>query len=90
MQVSELREALPLQTRVGTVDKFQGQEAPVVLYSMAASSSENAHRGIEFLYELNRFNVAISPAQGLVLSDNYISPSTTITSPHREESFLGL
>ena len=49
--------------RVGTVDKFQGQEAPVVFVSMATSSSEDLPRGIEFLLSPNRLNVAISRAQ---------------------------
>jgi uncharacterized protein len=48
---------------VGTVDKFQGQEAPVVIYSLATSRSEDAPRGMEFLYSLNRLNVATSRAQ---------------------------
>lgn len=48
---------------VGTVDKFQGQEAPVVIYSMATSSPEDAPRGMEFLYSLNRLNVATSRAR---------------------------
>jgi predicted RecB family nuclease len=49
--------------RVGTVDKFQGQEAPVVIYSMATSSPEDAPRGMEFLYDLHRLNVATSRAR---------------------------
>jgi uncharacterized protein len=49
--------------RVGTVDRFQGQQAPVVIYSMATSSPEDAPRGMEFLYSLNRLNVATSRAQ---------------------------
>ena len=53
----------PLGVRVGTVDKFQGQEAPVVIYSMATSSPEDAPRGMEFLYSLNRLNVATSRAR---------------------------
>jgi superfamily I DNA and/or RNA helicase len=48
---------------VGTVDKFQGQEAPVVIYSMATSRAEDAPRGMEFLYSLNRLNVATSRAR---------------------------
>src|SRR6202011_6176009 len=48
---------------VGTVDKFQGQEAPVVIYSMATSQPEDAPRGMEFLYSLNRLNVATSRAR---------------------------
>jgi uncharacterized protein len=62
-QVSALTERLPVGSRVGTVDKFQGQEAPVVLYSMATSTPEDAPRGMEFLYSLNRLNVAVSRAQ---------------------------
>ncbi len=49
--------------RVGTVDKFQGQEAPVVIYAMATSSPDDAPRGMEFLYSLNRLNVATSRAR---------------------------
>ena len=52
--------------RVGTVDKFQGQEAAIVIYSMASSSAEDAPRGIDFLYNLHRFNVAISRARAVV------------------------
>ena len=51
--------------RVGTVDKFQGQEARVVLYSMASSSGEDVPRGLEFLLSRNRLNVAISRAHCL-------------------------
>ncbi|MFL6033970.1 MAG: TM0106 family RecB-like putative nuclease [Gaiellaceae bacterium] len=64
-QVNALREALPANVRVGTVDKFQGQEADVVLYSMASSSGEDVPRGLEFLFSRNRFNVAISRAECL-------------------------
>ncbi|MEO9097958.1 MAG: TM0106 family RecB-like putative nuclease, partial [Candidatus Baltobacteraceae bacterium] len=60
-----LREAEHPEVRVGTVDKFQGQEAPVVFYSMATSSGEDVPRNIEFLFEKNRFNVAVSRAQCL-------------------------
>jgi uncharacterized protein len=49
--------------RVGTVDKFQGQEAPIVIYSMATSRPEDAPRGLEFLYSPNRLNVATSRAR---------------------------
>jgi uncharacterized protein len=62
-QVSALIDRLPTGARVGTVDKFQGQEAPVVIYSMATSTPEDAPRGMEFLYSLNRLNVATSRAQ---------------------------
>jgi predicted RecB family nuclease len=65
-QVAELQEALP-GAKVGTVDKFQGQEAPVVIYSLTTSTPEDAPRGMEFLYSLNRFNVATSRAQTAVI-----------------------
>jgi uncharacterized protein len=62
-QVQLLRENLPEGVAVGTVDKFQGQEAPVVVFSMANSTVEDAPRGMEFLYSPNRFNVAVSRAK---------------------------
>ena len=65
-QVSDLSARLP-NARVGTVDKFQGQQAPVVIYSMTTSSPEDAPRGMEFLYSLNRLNVATSRAQAMVI-----------------------
>jgi uncharacterized protein len=65
--VALLANHLPHDARVGTVDKFQGQESPVVIYSMATSSAAEAPRGIDFLYSLHRLNVAISRAQGLAI-----------------------
>ena len=65
MQVRCLREALPDDVEVGTVDKFQGREAAVVFFSMASSSGEDVPRGLEFLFNRNRFNVAISRAKCL-------------------------
>lgn len=62
-QVSALRDALPKGAHVGTVDKFQGQEAPVIFYSMTTSMVADAPRGMEFLYGPNRLNVAISRAR---------------------------
>ncbi|MEI9850103.1 MAG: TM0106 family RecB-like putative nuclease [Sphingomonas sp.] len=67
MQVELLRRVLPDGARVGTVDKFQGQEAPVVLVSMATSSGDDLPRNIEFLYSRNRLNVAISRARCLAV-----------------------
>jgi superfamily I DNA and/or RNA helicase len=61
-QVRALGSALP-GIRAGTVDKFQGQEAPISIYSMATSSAEDAPRGLEFLYSLHRLNVATSRAR---------------------------
>jgi uncharacterized protein len=63
-QVALLGEQLQSRgIRVGTVDKFQGQQAPIVIYSMATSTPEDAPRGMEFLYSLNRLNVATSRAR---------------------------
>jgi uncharacterized protein len=63
-QVFELQKRLP-GARIGTVDKFQGQEAPIVMYSLTTSSYADAPRGMEFLYSLNRLNVATSRAKCL-------------------------
>ena len=52
---------------VGTVDKFQGQEAPIIIYSMVTSSAADAPRGMDFLYNPNRFNVAVSRARAVVI-----------------------
>ena len=61
-QVFEIQQGLS-GARVGTVDKFQGQEAPIAIYSTATSSHADAPRGMEFLYSLNRLNVATSRAK---------------------------
>ncbi|MGH3258434.1 MAG: TM0106 family RecB-like putative nuclease, partial [Streptosporangiaceae bacterium] len=53
--------------RVGTVDKFQGREAPVVIYSMATSSADEAPRGLDFLYDRHRLNVATSRARAMAI-----------------------
>jgi len=61
-----LRQAIPDERiRIGTVDKFQGQQAAVVFYSMASSSGEDVPRGLDFLFSRNRLNVAISRAKCL-------------------------
>ena len=62
-QVRQLRLRLREQIAVGTVDKFQGQQAPVVFVSMASSTTEDAPRGIGFAFDSHRFNVATSRAQ---------------------------
>ena len=61
-QVGAIARELP-DARVGTVDKFQGQEAPISIYSMASSSAEDAPRGMGFLYSGHRLNVATSRAR---------------------------
>jgi uncharacterized protein len=65
-QVADLTACMP-DVQIGTVDKFQGQEAPVVIYSLTTSTPEDAPRGMEFLYSLNRLNVATSRAMSNVI-----------------------
>lgn len=65
MQVNLLKRVLPKGARVGTVDKFQGQEAEVVIVSMATSSADYLPRNLDFLFSKNRINVAISRAKCL-------------------------
>ncbi|MGR7026402.1 TM0106 family RecB-like putative nuclease [Geodermatophilus sp. URMC 62] len=66
-QVGLIRSLLPDGARVGTVDRFQGQEAPVVVYSTTSTSADDAPRGVSFLYDLNRLNVAVSRAKALAV-----------------------
>lgn len=67
MQVNHLRTLLPCDAKIGTVDKFQGQEAPVVFISMVTSNAKTLQRNVEFLFSQNRLNVAISRAQCLAI-----------------------
>ena len=61
------RAELPEGARVGTVDKFQGQQGAVVIYSMASTTAALAPRGVSFLYDLHRLNVAISRAKAMAV-----------------------
>jgi hypothetical protein len=80
--------------RVGTVDKFQGQEAPVVLVSMAASSPDDVPRGMEFLLDRNRINVAVSRGQwcALIVRSTALTDYLPTTPDGLEElgAFIGL
>ena len=67
LQVRALEAALPAGSRVGTVDRFQGQEARVAIVSLTASDAETAGRGLEFVLDRRRLNVAISRAQSLAI-----------------------
>ena len=67
VQVNLLKSLLPEGARVGTIDKFQGQEAEAVIVSMTTSSGEYLPRNIEFLYDKNRLNVAVSRAKCLAV-----------------------
>lgn len=71
VQVNLLKKRLPREARVGTVDKFQGQEAELVIVSMTTSGPDDLPRNIEFLFSKNRLNVAISRAkcQAIVLAN---------------------
>ncbi len=71
--IARLRQAIHNDVRIGTVDKFQGCEAAVVIYSLASSSAEDAPRGVDFLYDTHRLNVAVSRAQAMTI---------IIASPH--------
>ena len=66
-QVSKLRQVFGNQAKVGSVDKFQGQEAPIVFLSMCASDASESPRGLDFLFDKHRVNVAISRAQSLAI-----------------------
>jgi uncharacterized protein len=70
-QIRDIEDALDssrvADVKVGTVDKFQGRQAPVVIYSMASSSAEDAPRGLEFLYDPHRLNVATSRARAMAI-----------------------
>ncbi len=77
-QVRALQAALPAGARVGSVDKFQGQEAPVCILSLSSSYGEYGSRGLAFILDRNRINVAISRAQCLavVVADPRIASAT--------------
>jgi uncharacterized protein len=66
-QVTKLQSALGNLAQVGSIDKFQGQEAPIVILSMCASNASETPRGIDFLFSKNRLNVAISRSQSLAI-----------------------
>jgi superfamily I DNA and/or RNA helicase len=90
-QVNLLRQKLPAGARVGTVDKFQGQEAAVAIVSMATSDGADAPRGSDFLFNINRLNVAVSRAQCLsviVRSKQLLEMSpTSVADLHRLDGF---
>jgi len=77
-QVSALKRSLPDGARIGSVDRFQGQEAPVCIYSLCSSYGEYGSRGLGFILDQNRINVAISRAQclAIVVADPRIAETT--------------
>ena len=66
-QVTLERSLLPGGARLDTVDRFQGQEAPIVLYTTTSTRAEDTPRGVCFLYDLHRLNVAVSRAEALAV-----------------------
>ncbi len=91
-QVSKLKTALGAQAKVGSVDKFQGQEAPIVFLSMCASDANESPRGIDFLFDKNRINVAISRAQTqaiVVASPNLVNTSVNSVEQLKKVSLFG-
>ncbi|MAW34393.1 MAG: helicase, partial [Proteobacteria bacterium] len=85
-QVNLLKAALNSDARVGSVDKFQGQEAPIVFLSMCASDATESPRGIEFLFSKNRLNVAISRAQSLaIIVGSPTLAETSVSNLHQME-----
>lgn len=78
-QVARLKAALGPEARVGSVDKFQGQEAPIVFFSLCASHADDSPRGMGFLFDRKRINVALSRAQTLAVVVG--NPELTKVSP---------
>ena len=81
--VATLVAELPEGARVGTVDKFQGQQGAVVIYSLASTTAALAPRGVSFLYDLHRLNVAISRARAMAVLVG--SPLLTDAAVHTPE-----
>ena len=89
-----LRTILPDDSKIGTVDKFQGQEEQITLISMVTSTSEDIPRNMEFLYSRNRLNVALSRSKCLsviVLNPNLLdAPCRTIEQMELVNTFCWL
>ncbi|MBU1699748.1 MAG: TM0106 family RecB-like putative nuclease [Candidatus Eisenbacteria bacterium] len=90
MQIRKLKQALRPGARIGTIDKFQGQEAPVVIVSMCASAGDTSPRGIDFLFNKNRLNVAISRAKSLAIIVGHPRLTETLCGSIREMELVNL
>ena len=90
LQVRKLKERLGDRTRIGTVDKFQGQEAPVLIVSMCSSNSETAPRGLEFLFNRHRLNVAITRAECLSIVVGSPALANTLCSTLEQAQLVNL
>ncbi len=89
-QVNKLKSALGEKARVGSVDKFQGQEAPIVFLSMCASNANDSPRGMDFLFNKNRINVAISRAQCLSIVVASMSLNQTIANNPEQMAMMNV
>jgi uncharacterized protein len=89
-QVTRLKAALGPEARVGSVDLFQGQEAPVVFFSLCASHADDSPRGMDFLFDRKRLNVALSRAQTLsvVVGNPELAKVTPRSIPHIQKANL--
>ncbi len=90
-QVELIKREFGEGAKVGSVDKFQGQEAPIVIYSLCTSDAAESPRGIDFLYNKNRLNVAISRAQALAIvvgSPTLLCPEVNTIEQMRQVSVL--
>ena len=76
------------KARVSTVDKFQGQEAPIAIFSLTASTGDDAPRGLDFLLQPNRLNVAISRAKCLLIIVGSSNLSTTLVKSIKDAELL--
>ena len=88
MQVRRLEKALPQGAKVGSVDRFQGQEAPVVIVSLCSSAGEFGTRGLGFILDRNRLNVALSRAQALAIVVGDPNIAATPTNSTKELALL--
>ena len=87
-QVNLLKNYLNDKARVSTVDKFQGQEAPIAIFSLTASTGDDAPRGLDFLLQPNRLNVAISRAKCLLIIVGSSNLSTTLVKSIKDAELL--
>ena len=89
-QVRLLSDNLGSTFNIGTVDKFQGREAPIVIISMASSNAMSSPRGLSFLFDPNRLNVAISRAQSLAILVASTELDTPLASSKKEMKLSNL
>ena len=88
LMIAKLEEEKIKNTRVGTIDKFQGQEAPIAIFSLTASTGDDAPRGLDFLLQPNRLNVAISRAKCLLIIVGSSNLSTTLVKSIKDAELL--